>query len=141
MRETSSEPCAGAREEAEVRALVQEWARAVRRKDRAGILRRHSPDVLMFDVPPPLQSRGMDAYARTWDVFFEWSDDPVRFDILDMHVTAGRDVAFVAAILRCAGTDRGAVRAELEFRLTIGLEKVDGEWIVTHEHHSIPAGA
>jgi uncharacterized protein (TIGR02246 family) len=129
------------RDEDDVRQRVESWARAVRKKDLAGILRYHSPDVLMFDVPPPLHSGGIEAYERTWNVFFAWADDPVVFDVLDMSVTAGRDVAFVAAIVRCIGTDGGAQRAELKVRVTIGLRKVRGEWIVLHEHHSIPATA
>jgi uncharacterized protein (TIGR02246 family) len=142
MPETKSELRTSAQsEETEVREVVEDWARAVRRKDREGILRNHSPDVLMFDVPPPLQSKGIDAYERTWDVFFSWSEHPVAFDILEMSVTAGRDVAFVAAIMRCVGTDAGADRAELRFRLTVGLRKVGGRWTVVHEHHSIPASA
>jgi ketosteroid isomerase-like protein len=56
-----------------------------------------------------------------------------------MHITASPDVAFVAALMRCAGVENGE-RMELEFRLTIGLRKVGGQWIVLHEHHSIPAG-
>lgn len=127
------------REEAEVRKVVEEWARAVRRKDLPGILRNHSPDVLMFDVPPPLQSSGIEAYERTWNVFFAWSDEPVVFDVLEMNVTAGRDVAFVAAIARCAGSNRGVQHSELKFRLTIGLQRVGSDWVVLHEHHSIPA--
>jgi hypothetical protein len=26
----------------------------------------------------------------------------------------------------------------VELRLTVGLRKIDGEWIVLHEHHSVP---
>lgn len=125
--------------ETAVRKLVEEWAAAVRRKDLAGILRHHSPDILMFDVPPPLQSKGIDAYKGTWDVFFSWSHEPVKFDIAEMSVTAGADVAFVAAVMRCAGRETGGQDIELDFRLTVGLRKRDGQWVVTHEHHSIPA--
>jgi uncharacterized protein (TIGR02246 family) len=126
-------------DEAVIRELVENWARAVRAKDLDGILANHSTDMLMFDVPPPVQSRGIEAYRKTWDLFFSWSDDPVVFDIKEMDITAGTEVAFVAALMRCAGTEKNEERIELEFRLTIGLRKIDGQWIVTHEHHSIPA--
>jgi uncharacterized protein (TIGR02246 family) len=126
-------------DEAVIRELVENWARAVRAKDLDGILANHSTDMLMFDVPPPVQSRGIEAYRKTWDLFFSWSDDPVVFDINDIHITAGTDVAFVAALMRCAGTEKNGERIELEFRLTIGLRKIDGQWMVLHEHHSIPA--
>lgn len=126
-------------DEALIRELVENWARAVRAKDLDRILANHSMDMLMFDVPPPVQSRGIEAYRKTWDLFFSWSDDPVVFDIKDMNITAGTDVAFVAALMRCAGTEKNGERIKLEFRLTIGLRKIDGQWIVMHEHHSIPA--
>jgi len=126
-------------EEAVIRELVENWTRAVRAKDLDGILANHSMDILMFDVPPPVQSRGIEAYRKTWDLFFSWSDDPVVFDIKDIDIIAGTDVAFVAALMRCAGTEKNGERIELEFRLTIGLRKIDGQWTVLHEHHSIPA--
>ena len=126
-------------DEAAIRELVESWARAVRAKDFDGILANHSADMLMFDVPPPVKSKGIEAYRKTWDLFFSWSDDPVVFDIKDIDITAGTDVAFVAALMRCAGTEKDGERIELEFRLTIGLRKIGGQWMVLHEHHSIPA--
>ncbi len=125
--------------EAEVRQLVTDWAAAVRRRDVAGILRQHAPDILMFDVPPPLQSKGIEAYTRTWDLFFAWSHDPLVFDILEMSVMAGDAVAFVTAVMRCSGRETTGEDTRMQFRLTVGLRKSEGEWIVTHEHHSIPA--
>ncbi|MGH7802285.1 MAG: YybH family protein [Thermodesulfobacteriota bacterium] len=126
-------------DETAIRELVESWARAVRAKDLDGILANHSTDMLMFDVPPPLESKGIEAYRKTWDLFFSWSDDPVVFDIEDMEITAGADVAFVTALMRCAGTEKNGERIELEFRLTIGLHKIGRQWMVLHEHHSIPA--
>jgi ketosteroid isomerase-like protein len=126
-------------DETAIRTLVENWALAVRAKDFNGILANHSSDILMFDVPPPLESRGIDAYRRTWDLFFRWSTDPVVFAIDRMDVTAGNDVAFVAALMRCSGTETTGEKIALEFRLTIGLRKGVGGWAITHEHHSIPA--
>jgi uncharacterized protein (TIGR02246 family) len=125
--------------EAAIRDLVENWASMVRRKNIDGILANHSPDVLMFDVPPPMQSKGIAAYKKTWNLFFSWSQDPGVFDIREMNITAGDDVAFVTALMRCAGTEPNENKTELEFRLTIGLRKLNGQWMVTHEHHSIPA--
>ena len=129
----------GSGEEAEVRALVEDWANAVRRKDLAAVLRHHSSDLVMFDVPPPFQSKGIEAYRRTWDLFFAWASDPVIYDIKEMNVMAGSDVAFAVAAMRCSGTEANGETVELDFRLTIGLRKIEGQWTIVHEHHSIPA--
>jgi ketosteroid isomerase-like protein len=93
----------------------------------------------MFDVPPPLQSEGIDAYRRTWDVFFRWMADPLVFNFSDLRVTAGTDVAFATAHGKCAGIEEDGTRSELDFRLTVGLRKSGGKWVIVHEHHSLPA--
>jgi ketosteroid isomerase-like protein len=79
------------------------------------------------------------AHKKTWDLFFSWSSDPVRFDITDTSITAGRDVAFVLATMRCAGAESNGEHEPLDFRLTVGLRKIDGQWTIMHEHHSVPA--
>ena len=126
-------------DETMIRKLIEDWAAAVRRKDLAAILRDHAPDVVMFDVPPPFESRGIAAYEATWGTFFRWARTPVVFDVRQLEIVAGTDVAFAVALMRCNGGQPGAPAAALDFRLTVGLRKVDGRWTVVHEHHSIPA--
>jgi ketosteroid isomerase-like protein len=124
-------------DESAIREVIERWAKAVREKNIEGILASHAADILMFDVPPPLEAKGIDAYRRTWETFFLWSDDPVIFEIRDLHIAAGADVAFAAALMCCAGAENGT-RVELDFRLTIGLRKTGAQWTIVHEHHSIP---
>jgi ketosteroid isomerase-like protein len=126
-------------DETQIRELIENWAKAVRARNLDGILVDHSPEILMFDVPPPIQSNGIEAYKKTWDLFFAWSRDSGVFDISELDITAGDDVAFATAMMRCAGTEANGDKVELDFRLTIGLRKIDGRWTVVHEHHSIPA--
>jgi uncharacterized protein (TIGR02246 family) len=125
--------------EAAIREVFESWTVAVRRRDYAGILRNHASDIIMFDVPPPFQSKGIDAYRKTWDEFFSWTSDPIPFEVREMKITAGADVAFVVATMRCAEPGAGGQHEELDFRLTIGLCKIEGRWTITHEHHSVPA--
>jgi len=127
------------RHEEQVRTIVENWANSVREKDIAGILAHHTSDLLMFDVPPPFQSKGLKEYTKTWEIFFAWQKDSRVFDILDMTVVAGEDTAFCYATMRCGGYGHSGQKEELQFRLTIGLKKVSGEWMIQHEHHSIPA--
>ena len=126
-------------DEIAIRNLIEEWAAAVRVKDFDGILRHHSPEIVMFDVPPPLQSNGLDAYRKTWELFFSWAHEHVMFDVVEMRITCDEEVAFAAAVMRCAGEEPSGENIDLEFRLTVGLRKINGQWTVTHEHHSIPA--
>ena len=126
-------------DEATVRGVIESWTSAVRRRDIAGILENHSPDIVMFDVPPPFQSRGIDAYRKTWDMFFSWTRDPIPFDVTDISIAAGNDVAFVVAAMACAEPGSDGKPKPLDFRLTVGLRKIGGQWTIVHEHHSVPA--
>ena len=124
--------------ETAVRDLLERWAAAVRAKKMSDILANHSPEFLMFDVPPPFESRGLAAYEDTWRLFYS-SQQPVAFDIKWLEVVAGDDVAFAFAHMQCVEPTERVQRTPLDFRLTVGLRKVEGRWIIMHEHHSVHA--
>ena len=123
----------------EIHALIERWVKAVTEANREAIRADRDPDILIFDVPPPFLSRGLDAYMATWETFFSSAEKPIAFDFHDVRVTCGQDVAFATAVGRCVNIDATGKREPLEFRLTMGLRKIDGRWRVMHEHHSLPA--
>jgi ketosteroid isomerase-like protein len=131
----------GGNAENRIKAVIEAWADAVRRHDLSGILAHHEQDIVMFDVPLPLQSRGIDAYKKTWDLFFKYHQPSQAFDIEELAITAGQDVAFAVAIMRCGSSTFSGPpeRDGFLFRLTIGLRNVGGEWRIAHEHHSVPS--
>ncbi len=125
--------------EQEIRVLIERWAAAVHAGDMTGVLADHAEDIVMFDVPPPDDGvRGIDAYRETWPPFFEWQQQGAVFDPVSIDVTAGEDVAFAHALLRCGREPELTQHPEHRLRLTVGLRKADGRWVVIHEHHSFP---
>ena len=124
--------------ETQIRQLIEDWTLAVRRKDIEKILARHSKDIIMFDVPEPFQSIGIDEYRKTWDMFFAYTKKGV-FDIQTLKIVAGENVAFCIATMKCSDKSDTSDFVELAFRLTIGLKKINNQWTVIHEHHSIPS--
>ena len=126
-------------DEAAIRKLIADWSAAATRRDYAGVLRHHSQDLLMFDVPPLFQSEGIEAYNQTWYLFFGWMAGPPKFEFSDVRVTAEQDVAFATARGKCFAPDEQGRPLELEFRLTMGLRKERGQRVVMHEHHSVPS--
>ena len=124
-------------DEQEIRDLIQHWAAAVHTGDLPAVLADHAPDIVMFDVPPPHEGvRGINAYRDTWPGFFEWQAAGAIFEIESLEVTAGADVAFAFALLRCGTTADFDRDPDYRLRLTVGLHKIDNRWTVTHEHHS-----
>ena len=124
--------------EAQIRQLVENWAKAVRNKDIDAILAHHSEDIVMYDVPEPFQSAGIDAYRKTWDLFFAFTK-PGVFDIQELNIVAGENVAFCYAAMKCSDKSDTPGFVDLPFRLTIGLKKINNQWTILHEHHSIPS--
>jgi uncharacterized protein (TIGR02246 family) len=124
-------------DETGIRTLIERWADAVHRGDMEAVLADHAEDIVMFDVPPPHDGvRGLDAYRDTWPPFFEWQAKGASFEIVSLDVTAGDDVAYAFALLRCGTQQELAESPETRLRLTIGLRKEGGRWVVSHEHHS-----
>jgi uncharacterized protein (TIGR02246 family) len=126
-------------DETVIRELLEEWAKAVHQGDMPGVLMDHAKDIVMFDVPPPHDGvRGIDAYRDTWPPFFTWQQQGACFEIVSLDVTAGQDVAYAHALLRCASEQELRDDPDNRLRLTVGLRKEHGRWVVAHEHHSFP---
>jgi uncharacterized protein (TIGR02246 family) len=124
---------------AQIRTLIEKWAKAVHIGDLDGVLADHATDIVMFDVPPPEDGvRGIEAYRETWPGFFEWQRKGAVFEIVSLDVIAGEDVAYAYALLRCGTPEELASDPDNRLRLTVGLRKQDGRWVVAHEHHSFP---
>jgi uncharacterized protein (TIGR02246 family) len=126
-------------DEQQIRDLIERWAAAVHAGDLSGVLADHADDIVMFDVPPPYEGvRGIDAYRETWPPFFEWQARGASFELEQLHVAAGDDVAYAYALLRCGTQQELEENPANRLRLTLGLRKEQGRWVVAHEHHSFP---
>jgi ketosteroid isomerase-like protein len=117
--------------ESQIRTLIDNWAAAVRARNIDGAVADHADDIVMFDVPLPLQSRGMAEYKKTWELFFANNRGGAgSFEVTDLHITTSDTVAYCHAILKIFTSTA---------RLTMGLRKERGHWLIAHEHHSYPA--
>jgi uncharacterized protein (TIGR02246 family) len=126
-------------DETEIRELIERWASAVHAGDLETVLADHADDIVMFDVPPPDDGvRGIEAYRSTWPEFFAWQATGASFEIVSLEVTAGADVGYAFALLRCATPEQIAARPARRLRISFGLRKVGAGWVVAHEHHSFP---
>lgn len=126
-------------DETEIRGIVGQWVGAIQACDVDGVLAAHTDDIVMFDVPPPYNGiRGIDAYRDSWPPFFEWIRSGAVFELLELDVTSGDTVAFARALLRCGTPEEFAANPDNRLRVTMGLRKVDGRWLIAHEHHSFP---
>jgi PhnB protein len=127
---------AEARAEAQIGALIDDWARAMRAKDVDGLMAHYAPDSVTFDLAPPLISTGADAKGlQAW--FSTWPS-PLGYEIRDLNITAGDDVAFCHSLNRLSGTKAEGEKVDVWFRQTLCLRRIGGAWRIAHQHESVP---
>jgi ketosteroid isomerase-like protein len=98
----------------------------------------YTRDILVFDLAPPLQYVGIDAYRKNFKEWFSSFQGPIGYEIRDLSITAGGDVAFCHSINRISGSRTSREKTDVWVRATVGFRKIDGKWMVTHEHVSVP---
>jgi ketosteroid isomerase-like protein len=125
-------------DEAQVRLLLQQWATATQKGQRNDVLVNHLADVLIYDVLAPMKYEGAAAYKKSWD---DWQPDTQgegQFELQDLSVTAGADVAFATCFIKCGGVLPNGSTFEDSVRATFCLRKSSGSWKVAHQHISKP---
>jgi ketosteroid isomerase-like protein len=96
-------------------------------------------DLIAYDVIPPLDVVGSDAYRKNYETFLAAYDGPITSEFRDLRIIASSRIAFVHSLERVSGTLKGGQKSELWVRATSGLRKINGKWLIVHDHISVPA--
>jgi ketosteroid isomerase-like protein len=129
----------GASISAVLRRRIEELAQAIRDKDLERLLAFYAPDVTVFDVRPPLDVHGADAYRNNFEQWFAAFDGPLGFELHNLRIAPGDGAAFGHYLALVTGARPAGRKSGYWVRGTTCFERRDGEWLVTHEHISMPA--
>ena len=124
--------------ETQIRALIDDRTKAVRAKDVVRATSGIAPDILTFDVVNPLQNIGSDASRKRVEEWFASFQGQINYETRDMNITAGDDVAFAHGLCHVSATKTDGGQIEMWWRSTICFRKIDRNWLITHEHNSVP---
>lgn len=125
------------RDEAEIRQLIGTLVESIRTADLESLKAFYASDVVSFDVGPRLHDIGSRAKMSNWEEAFSFLQPPLGYEIRDLSITAGDDVAFAHGINRLSGTLNGEPFGSW-VRWSAGFQKVDGNWLIAHDHVSMP---
>jgi ketosteroid isomerase-like protein len=98
----------------------------------------YAPGVVAYDIVPPLQYIGADAYRKDYEEFFAQYEGPIDIELRDLHIIAGDGVAFATSLQRISGTLKNGQKSDIWVRVTNGFRKINGRWLDTHDHVSVP---
>ena len=130
----------GSNAEQEIRAMYDQYSAAVKSRNVDTIMAFYPSDesLVAYDAFPPRQYRGAAAYRKAYEGFFAAYPGPVTSEISDVRIVAEGTLAFASAIDRWLATGGDGKSTEMVFRTTVGLRKVNGRWLIVHEHLSVP---
>jgi ketosteroid isomerase-like protein len=125
--------------DAEIRRRIDELAEAVRAADLERVMSMYAPDLVTFDIVPPLQKIGADGKRKNWADVFATYERPLGYEIRDLIITVGGDAAFAHSLNRISGAlKKDGTRIEQWLRWTSCFRKIDGDWLIVHDHVSVP---
>jgi uncharacterized protein (TIGR02246 family) len=129
-----------AQDQAAIKALEDKFTAAFNAKDTKAIMALYVPDqsLIVFDASVPLQYTGGDAYTKDWNNFWLMFPGTASFTLSDLDITVGGNVAYSHSIQHVSATDKKGKKTAMTVRVTDGYKKVNGQWLISHEHVSVP---
>ncbi|HEY7596272.1 MAG TPA: SgcJ/EcaC family oxidoreductase [Actinophytocola sp.] len=124
-------------DETALRALIDTLVEAVRAKDLDRVARIFAPDIVSYDIEPPMRHLGAAAKAGNWARVFGTYQE-LDYEVRDLALTVSGDVAFVHSLNRLSGTLTGGHRTATWVRWTGCFRRIDGTWLIAHDHVSVP---
>jgi len=125
---------------AEINALEDRYVAAVNAKDVDKIMKCYATGdgLFVFDVIPPRQYAGADAYHKNWSDLFAGLKGPVKIELSDLSVTSSGNLAFGHVIQHFTATGNDGKPVDFTFRTTDVYRKINGKWLIVQEHNSVP---
>jgi uncharacterized protein (TIGR02246 family) len=125
-------------DEAEIRRRMGQWAKAIGAMDVERVMSMYAPDVVSFDLEPPLHYEGTEAKRKAWDRVFAMYQPGLAYEIRELAIIVGDDVAFSHSLNRLSGTLKNGHRTGSWVRYTACFRRIGGKWLIAHEQISVP---
>jgi len=122
-----------------IQRCVEDWATALRARDINGVMSLYASDNVSFDVGPPLRYAGTEHKRRAWQEVFAAFAGAIAYDVHELNVTTQGELAFVHSLNHVSGTMANGHITDLWVRWTACFRRIDGVWLVVHDHVSVPA--
>jgi ketosteroid isomerase-like protein len=124
--------------QSEIKAFLESRSEAIRMKDIDRLMSHYSPDIIYFDLVPPLQYIGSAALRGRFLEWFDGYKSGIGQDIRDLHILVSGDIAVTSMLIRSGGTQKSGREVELWVRATSSCQRSNQTWLITHEHVSLP---
>src|SRR5260370_9598148 len=125
-------------DETAIKRVIEGGVNAVRDEDVGGVMALYATEVVSLDIVPPLRYVGADAFRNVWEEVFSSFQGPIGYEMHDLTITVGDDVAFAPSLNRISGTMNNELKTDLWLRWTACFRKINGKWLIVHHQNSVP---
>ncbi len=124
----------------QINQLLTRWQKAFEAKDVSGVMAVYATGnaLTAYDIVPPLQYKGADAYRKDYAEFFAQFDGPLHVEIRDSHIETGGNIALAYGLERISGKLKSGQPVDMWLRYTSGFKRIGGQWRDVHDHVSVP---
>jgi ketosteroid isomerase-like protein len=129
----------GASVGAVLRARIEALAQAIRDKNVDQLMTFYAHDVEVFDVRGSLNVTGAGAYRENFQGWFDSFEGPLGFELHDLRIVPGQNTGYCHYLALVTGARSTTRISGYWVRGTTCFERRDGEWLVSHEHISMPS--
>jgi ketosteroid isomerase-like protein len=126
------------REDTSLRNRIETLAQAIRVKDIDALMTHYAPDVVAYDVMPPFFVQGATDYRKNFERWFDSMQGPIDYEMNGLRVSESESHAFCHALSHVKGTRKNGENADYWVRVTTCFQKANGQWLIGHEHVSMP---
>ena len=124
--------------EGQIRDLIHSWTNSIRDKNIDAVMAHYAKDILVFDLAPPLQYAGIDAYRKNFEEWFSSFQGSIGYEITELMINSDGEAAFSRSLNRITGKRTNGEQTDVWVRATVGFGRIDGKWTIVHEHFSVP---
>jgi ketosteroid isomerase-like protein len=124
----------------EINGLLSAWQKSFEAKDVNGVMQMYAPGPALtaYDIIPPLQYKGADAYSKDYTEYFAQFAGPLQVQFRDQHPELTGSPAPASGLERITRTQKTGQSADVWVRYTAAFKKVNGHWRDIHDHISVP---
>src|SRR5215472_16292659 len=111
---------------------------AVRHKNIEGVMSLYAPGSCRSTTCRSSRYLGADAFRTVWEEVFSSFQGPIGYEMHDLSMNVGDDVAFAHSHNHISGTMNTGQRTDLWLRWTACWRSINGKWLIVYTQVSVP---
>lgn len=137
---SAADHAAASADRAAIQALEDTYNEGFNARDVDKVMSVYLPGkgLFVFDVVPPREYKGSDAYRKDFEQLFAAFPGPIKNTISEQTIHVVGSLAYGHNIETGEFVGKDGTKVKIAVRTTDIYRKINGKWLIVEEHNSIP---